>query len=308
MAIIVGGFNSDGYFINSPVFIDISFVPQGGQVLSYFTLKITNSQQNSGDIKIYPRPGSNSVRLNLSPVLKSMFKTPKHNTNYSNVVIENSAKEVFNFLFTANFKVSDIDFSEVLTVQNRTFYRGGLNNNNFYNHTAAIGRILRKTEILPFWNGYPTAEYTIDENRNIVKNPLMQEVSNKEFRLIHGCNNQYLKFLNSLGGYSYWLFEGSTESKSTSNLGYSNTFNNAVNFGNEVTRNLQLYSKVPSRFYPLIQDLVESPEVYIYNFSDMDWYPIINKNNTADKNNAKKSYEVKLNFDVVSNYNPSLLW
>src|SRR5690554_2570157 len=150
MAIIVGGFNSDGYFINSPVFIDISFVPQGNQALSYFTINITNAQtqQSSGEIKIYRSPGLNSVRLNLSPVLKSMFKVPKHNTNYSNIIIENSAREVFSLLITANFKVSDIDFSEVLTLNNKAFYRGGLNNNNFYNHTATIGRVLRKTEIL----------------------------------------------------------------------------------------------------------------------------------------------------------------
>lgn len=306
MAVTVIGFEKNGLFINNPILLDLTFEPSGGEGNLYFTIRVTNASttENSGIIKISPKNYANTARIDISPLLKSMFRNPDNNTNYTNISEESSSRAVFNFQITANYIVSGIPGSQTTTINNRSFFRGGYRA-NLENHNANIGSYLSPVDVLPYWNGYPIASYKVGENFEIIKNPDISGVVAKELRIKPACNNYYVKFLNSLGGYSYWLFQGLTESKSTTNLGYSNVFNRVNDFGNTIKRNVTLYSKVPKRFYPLMEDLADSRNVYLFNYSNMAWYPIINENNKTERNDYKKNYEVKFNFELVTNYNPS---
>lgn len=303
------GLNGNGIFINNPILVSAIFTQSGNPVpLKFLVVRITNaSTQEFTEIKTYPLFGDNKVRIDLSPILKSMFKKPVHDTSYSIVTDESNNREVFNFSFIGNYEISGIPYSQILNINNKAFFRGGYRT-NLQNHGSVIGSRLNSTPVIPYWSGYPVAEYKVITDFKIEKNPIIDNISDRERRYVKGCNPVYVKFLNSLGGYSYWLFEGLTNNSNTNNLGYSNSFNETIDFGNDLKRSLQLYSKVPVRFYPLMLDLIESQEIYVYNYAYQPWARIINNNNSLSENDAKKNYEVKLNFEVVSNYNPSLLW
>lgn len=306
MALIVIGLDGNGFLINSNIYANLSINDAGAEVL-FYNIRITDASnpQKFQEVKVYPKQG-NSLRVNLSPMLKSLFKKPNHNINYS-AVSQTNTFEIFNLRFECSFLVSGFPFSNILTINNKTFIRGGYRS-NLQNHSSVIGTVLSPVETIPYWSGYPIAEYKIISGFNIEKNPFIDSFTSKELRYFKGCNPTYVKFLNSLGGYSYWLFEGLTNNTSTSNAGYSNNFGEVTDFGNTVNRSIQLYSKVPARFYPMMLDLIESSEIYVYNFGYQTWARIINNNNSLSENDAKKSYEVKLNFEVVSNYNPEILW
>lgn len=311
MAVIVTGLSGNGYYINNNIIVSLDTDNAGAEVL-FYNIRITDASnpQKFQEVKVYPKQG-NSLSVNISPMLKSLFKKPNHNINYSGISQTNTF-EKFNLRFESSFIVSGFPFSNILTINNKTFIRGGYRS-NLQNRSSVIGRVLSPVETIPYWSGYPIAEYKIVSGFNIEKNPFADSFTSKELRYFKGCNPTYVKFLNSLGGYSYWLFEGLTNNTSTSNAGYSNNFGEVTDFGNTVNRSMQLYSKVPARFYPMILDLIESPEIYVYNNSiDSEkkdtFVRIINNNNSLSENDAKKSYEVKLNFEVVSNYNPEILW
>ncbi len=306
MAIEVIGLGANGLFINNPIITDVYFNSSGNEALSFFTIQITNASttQDSGIIKIYPKLNSNTIKIDISPILKSMFRRPKHNTNYTTISDDSNNREVFNFRFIANYTIDGVPFSQILILNNKTFFRGGYRSNS-QNHDSAVGSYLSPIDITPYWVGYPVASYQVALDYKIIKNPGIASLQNRESRVQHACNNYYVKFLNSLGGYSYWLFQGLTEAKSTTNLGSSNVFNNFHDFGNTVERNVSLYSKVPARFYPLMEDLADSREIYLYNYSLAQWYPIKNNNNKTDKNENKKIYEVRFSFELASSYNPS---
>lgn len=305
--VTVDGLSSNGYVINNPIFLNLNFISSEiNDELLFFTIKITDaSTQENIEIKIAPIPNNNTLKVDISDLVKAFFVKPKHNENYLTSSFFENNRKVFNFFFTASFFNYGSEFSVVHTLNGKVFFRAGFDNNKVVNQTLTQGTILRRTETLPYWASYPTAEYSIDSEMKIVKNPLIDSVENKERRIAFNCNNYYVKFLNSLGGYSYWLFQGMTVNKTTTNLGYSNVFNDFHDFGNKTKRTISLYSKVPARFYPLIEDLVESREIYLYNFEGVTWQPIKNENNKTERNDIKKNYEVKLNFELISGYNPS---
>lgn len=305
MALVVSGLNGNGYYINNDIYVDLSINDVNSQVL-YYTIRLTNSStaETSGDIKVYPKLDG-TLKLNITPLVKSMFKVPTHNTNYSNVITDNSNRELLNIRVYVAFEVASVQSSYTQDFNSKSFFRGGeIGNKN--NLTTSVGEVLRVVETLPYWSGYPTAEYKVTSGYNVEKNPLMDNVVDKELRITKGCNHVYLKFLNSKGGYSYWLFEGLTENKGSSNAGYSNNFGVVLDYGNSVSPSIQTYSIVPKRFYPLMLDLIESSEIYLYE--DNNWERIINDNNKLDRKEYKKNYEVKLSFERVSNYNPQVLW
>lgn len=301
----VSGLSGNNYYINNDIYVHLSISELNAIPVNY-EVKITNAEtQQNETVKIYPK-ADGSVMFNLSPALKSLFKKPEHNTSYQlEELTDNACRNVFNFLFISRYTISDVPFEDITTLTGKVFLRGGFIGNNS-NIILSLGTVLNSSEIMPYWSGYPVAEYKLLSS-GISKNTFLDSIENKELRYFKGCNPTYLKFLNSKGGYSYWLFEGLTDNKGTSNLGYSNNFGKVTDFGNTVNPSIQLYSKVPARFYPLMLDLIESPEIYIYKSSN-EWERIINNNNSLSRNEAKKSYEVKLNFERISNYKPSLLW
>lgn len=125
----------------------------------------------------------------------------------------------------------------------------------------------------------------------------------------------YFKFKNSLGGYSYWLFENWNNEESNQNLGVLKGWDGLKDLGNEIDPAISVTSKIPKRFFPLIQDLIISEEIYIYTPGDgyskqgvSIWEKITSNNNKLSQNLFNENEKVKLKFDRHYRYNPSVLW
>lgn len=314
--IVVTGLTGNNFLINNDIVINLSENDPDMIFVRTFSMTVTNlSSGESHNFEYTPKP-DNTIRLSISDVIKAMFKNPSTSINYTLESLTFHNREVFDFTFTSVYDVAgNLSKTNSISIGDKIFLRGGKNTNNT-NVTIPNNTRLRPTDILPYWEGFPTAEYTLT-SLGIVKNPIMSSVINKERRNIKGCNPFYIKFLNTSGGFSYWLFEGQKEVKSNANIGYINNVNNKLDLGNDVSTEFDVFSRVPARFYPLIFDLIESPDIYLY-YKDPTlntaqkattfWQKIISKNNKVTRDDFTKVYDVRLKFEKFSNYKPSVVW
>lgn len=305
MAFIVSEIGKATY-INNPILVDFNLTTPNSTVLRY-EMRITNAATQYIQYFKFSPDLDGQLTVDISAAVKTMFKAPKHNTGVG--ANENSGREVFNFLFTVVFRVPGFlqDQYSFSSVVNQVFFRGGKRGQHF-NIPVIFNSILRSSDKIPVWSGYPALEYTAGNSFNIFQSIPSPAVT--EQMKVKGCNPVYLKYMNSLGGYSFWLFEGENETTSTDNGGYSNSLTNVIDFGNSSEQEIELYSKVPARYHGLMLDLIDSPEIYIYNptLVGEQYFRVVNSNNDMERGNFKKVYEVKFKFKRVTNYNAQILW
>ena len=115
----------------------------------------------------------------------------------------------------------------------------------------------------PYWVGYPIARYFIESRGNkcfIIKRPRdIDALSGYNRMPIKSCKGVYLKWLNSSGGFSYWLFEGYTPKQTSKSLGqYQNSFK-IGDLGNALDFEIDVYSKVKKEYLKMMTDLINSP-------------------------------------------------
>lgn len=298
MAILVNGLTGDFFYANNPIFVSI----QESMFYSYFTVKIGSYNP----IRITPiasGAGIKSVRIDISSYIKSLIPNLNHDNTVLNVPIDILSWR--SLAIGGGYTVSSFSTS-------KNFVLGGVRGNGS-NVQATPSTFLRPVSKTPYWVGYPVDESFITNSASgyyIQKTPLNPSGrSDVERRKIKGCNPTYVKFLNSLGGYSYWMFEGITDQQKNTNSGIINN-NVTIDLGNQFDRELELYSKVPIDYMALIQDLIFSPEIYIYRLggSGVIWDRYYSGNNTLDVNPAKSAQGVKIKLKPFNNYNPQRIW
>lgn len=119
------------------------------------------------------------------------------------------------------------------------------------------------------------------------------------------CTGVYLKWLNALGGYSYWLFENTYAiDRSTKQLGeidrdFENpdtAFARSIQTGREVQDTLKIVAELltpPQR--DIVQNLLESPKVYLFTgapysrSSPQSWTEVTVKTTSARIKNPRES-------------------
>lgn len=135
------------------------------------------------------------------------------------------------------------------------------------------------------------------------------------FDRVKGCNDgNYIKWRNTLGGYSYWLFHKGNQDRSIKDLGdLNNDFNNildtvsqSLNLGKESEDTLTVAEYSMNEFESsLLVDILESPAVFLFtgqryaknNFND--WVQIKLKAGNKRVSNAKKeSLNLELSFEL----------
>lgn len=147
---------------------------------------------------------------------------------------------------------------------------------------------------------------------------LYTHFSNSKYRVIvetrEVCEGIYLKFLTPQGAWGYWHFQ-------THKYGFKNKQGKAIvqDFDNSMNPNIvtdvngeiskKLYSVIDTHYLHLIQGLLSSPAVYIYNGSlgdkadTRDWIRIYAKGNISAKSKINKH---KVTIDVAPIYTQSL--
>lgn len=284
--IISHNLNSNGYFINNEIWIEISTdLP-----VVYFRLVLMNLSNAKISTQFISYANSdNKVFVNIQSIVKSLFEVPNGATNNaSKIQISITTNEGVNLTFT------------------KDFIRGGKRTNDT-NQTISPNQTLRLSANLPVWSGFPISDYFLSSSY-LIQEQLLADVSNIDYRRIKGCNNIYIKFLNQKGGYSYWLFESYSEKEQNTNQGYlvNSKTNNLLDLGNQSKSDLQIYSKIPKEYRDYAKDIIVSPDIYAYQ--NAGWKKIFSKNNSVEFDNIKKVYVTNLNIDLNYRFNPSLLW
>lgn len=275
------GLESNGYYINNEIWIRLT--SYSGNL--YFTLRIDNGQGGIMVQRIYADV-SGSARVNISPIIKALFN-------------ENSTVQQF----TITRIISGNNNSLSIT---KKFIRGGIRTTET-NASATASTWLTPSEKFPVFSGFPIQFYylTNDYNRQEF---LQQDVPESllDLRNTRGCNGMYIRFLNQLGGYSYWFFESHSFIESSSNLGGFISDNQVNDLGNEEETTIKCFSKFPKEYKGLAKDLIVSQDISYYHSGN--FIRIRNSKNSIETDNNKRAYGVTLKFDIDYRFNPSLLW
>ena len=305
----VTGINSDLYYSNNPIFITFSEINANANYIEIFPSTIGISASTIRPQRLYVF-GQTSITIDISQTVKLFFQDIAHNTNYTILTP---------FTVLNNWRKVTFIIKEVLnngTVNNvpsisKTFVRGGNHTYNS-NQKTSVNLLLSPCSTIPVWGGYPIDYYYFNSSKLMEKSNVIP-VTYKEQRKIKGCDPLYIKFLNSKGGYSYWLFETWEYEVSSKNIGVVKSTERIKDLGNESESLISVISKVPKRYMPLMFDLADSQEIYIYKGkalyeSNDTWYQVTSKNNKVSQNKFNTNEKVKLKFDVVNRYNASSIW
>lgn len=312
--IVISGLQGDGYLIDNPIWVELTNTTTN---IRYVIVRIQNlyNGKSLSDCRLYPF--SNVCKFNISPIAKSLFSEPKHNINY------NSTSQL-EIPTNANKLLIELEFNyENGTTETRniekTFIRGGEYSNDYdllTNKMIQSGSLLQNALRVPRWNGYPVASYHLTNDKKIVKRNLNYKgIEQHNFELMRAktCDGAYIKFLNSKGGYSYWLFEDWKNTSENDYFGYTAGMRDITDLGSEAEFEFEAFTKVPSRYLGLMTDLIYSKEIYLYLNNGAQgkgaWKRIVIKSgNKIEQKRKAVAYGITIKFGQVKNYNPALLW
>lgn len=297
-SIEVSGLTGNGYLINNDIIVGLT-----GGTGTYYTISLynNNNQKSTSTIRVYKSPEGTGT-INLSPLVKSIFDYPLEANNY--VTANQTQKTLNNIRVTIGSQGSFTNYTVT-----KSFVRGG-NRTNDTNQTIDSNTWLTPSVKIPIWQGYSlSADYIVTTGltRAIYKR-LQNEIPVDliDYRRSRGCNEMLVKFLNQMGGYSYWLFDSNKETETNTNQGSFIRDNKVSDLGNESDSNLQAYSKVPKEYIELIKDIIVSPEIYCY--MDGKYVRVLSKSNSITIDDNKRAYAVNIKFDFDYRFNPSILW
>lgn len=301
----ITGLEGNGYLINNPIMISVS----GTEQISRMEVLMLNLQNGKSTRlpNLFPEPSNQKVEFRLDKAVKGLFTEPVHNTDYTMFSVQTLTNNTnaISLTFTITYLSGLKDIKHLI----RTFIRGG-KYNDLNNQNIPSNSILNVTETLPRFSGYPFAFYVLNNNFKVQKynlqTPLAPDVPVEIIRE-KSCNGKYLKFLNSLGGYSYWLFDNYEDEDTSSNLGIVNNGFNKKDLGSSYQNSFKVFGKIPERFYPMMRDLILSPEIYEWQKVTQTWKRIYSDGNKWVHNGVKIAYKVEYKFSDFNNYNPSLL-
>lgn len=305
---IVTGLNSNRFLIGNPIPITLSL--EGGalfNVASYIEMTITKTATHVGDvtytlpvIRLHPSPSG--LTIDLSPYIKGLMPKPYiPTTSYTNPV--------------PNYQRFNITFNETQTgtsnvFLSKTFIRGFKRYKSNSAITLNIGEELNPVDKIPQWGSYPIARFWIDTESQIQSTSVVDAQYVRQMKVPTACNPFYVRFLNSKGGYSFWMFNSWEWNGKSKDLGVIektiNIDNNSLGFIEENMVNAD--TRVKREFYPLMRDLLVSPVIQVHNQFEMDWLKIEIKPETFKENNYEDMTEVTLTFDLMLNINPGVIW
>lgn len=185
---------------------------------------------------------------------------------------------------------------QVFQGRNYVFIGGGFVGKN--TNIQAPNNTLLHSLPIPVWNNYQSKIYKIVNNEVID----YQFANEEAQRLpIIGCDSVFVRYKNSIGGVSQWLFERAEITESAKSKGDLNQ----TPRGYDITYNLVLTSRVPKDFQYVVSDLVYSDIIRVHmddNFRRLFPYSMQNQGITFQRDNwinAKvKTTSMGLDYDV----------
>lgn len=291
------GLNDNYYLAGNDIWIQVSNFPKKPIRLE---LKATNLN-NSTTMPVFRlyADAENIFRFNVSQVIRPLQPYPNH--------INVNTLQNYRLEFTAIFEDNT---SEAMTLE-KYFIRGGRDKYNIDEwHLEAYSPLLISKWV--DWQGIILPGYAkrIQATEIVSYFPLAADTY--KMYVPSSCNARIIKFLNSLGGYQFWVFETSeikpkVKSKSTISQIPMRLRDDVIrNVGTETTKELTLKTKTPAELQPIILDLISSPDVLMYDPQGTDdksmWHRLqLASSNDAILNTNDMSYLNEVEY-ILPNY------
>lgn len=306
---IVSGLNNNRFLTGNGIPVQIT--PDGGQTFAtgtLVTMTISRLATHPGQeiytlppSKIYPGP--NGVTLELSEIIRGLMPYPYVPT----AAYQDPVPNYQNFTFT--FEEDQTNTSEVFS--NKTFVRGYRRTWTPTAQTLGATELLSPVGTIPFWDGFPIAVFQMDAN-TISPILVLPEGLGKRMRPPTACEPLYVRFMNSLGGYSFWMFNSWEWGLSSSPSGTIPATGETKSLGFDQENTITAHGRIKSEHYPLIRDLIASPVIQIYSTGEVPfsqpWTKVEAKQNSFNTSNYGDMQEVSFQFELDQKIHAQTTW
>jgi hypothetical protein len=301
---VVSGLNQNRYLVNNPIWVDITNA--GAKVQMQLSgLAIPNDPYPT--FTFYTHNGS--VSIDIAEIIKSLFTVPTHPPGLVNGQV-----------------VPGLTFSQTITFSSggdsasfsKTFLRGGKLTMGT-NQTVPANSLLSESPKIPVWDGYNSAKYTLNQFNQVVFNNILTN-SEIDRRKVVTCNPVFTRFLNTKGGYSFWLFEEWEITETTKDQERIDRRGNPIDMGQSATWKLNVRSRVPQEYTATMSALLKSLDIYVWGMEGLlnsistgfstpsyTWMKVYNAGGSMKWNSFEQVNEVSMDFDILFKYKGELL-
>ena len=305
---IVTGLESDLYYINNPILINIKELdPELNYVdLVLFNINDVLNRISSNTLRIYSNLNNEIIDFDLSEAIKANFPRPEHPLG----TLGNGSEINTNYVrFRMTFQeLRVIGTAGDIVGINKTFLRGGEDTQGL-NVTTNVGAVLKEGSKILIWGGLPVSKYYIDENKKISITNFIPEIEIQQIKTV-GCDPFYVRFLNSKGGYSFWLFPVWEKEKKTKSAGFIERQRplNSFSLGFESTHTVKAESKIRREHFEIAESLITSQEIHVYDRYGNTWAKIEIKDGGFSRNTYEDITDFNVSFNANLSNDERLIW
>jgi len=318
----IQGLNRDRYLINNPIWVEITDVPQDAVYVELSIFKETpeaeleESQGPQLSLRLHPINGF--ICFDIGEGVKTYMDLPNWRSETGSGARIETNYQRLRFSFKAvSFDMTTLE-EELIS---RMFIRGGRDSLSD-NVVLGSNAVLKESTLLPRWGTFPVRKFSLDDQGAIISTSTIPTDESVTLR-IPGCNPVYFKFLNTLGGYSYWLFEVWDFEKSAKREQIVKEKRDYYSLGTRSEYQLSVEGRVERDYFRTMRALADSPEIYVLNvdgklFRDIiaesfatresGWYRVFGDRNKFESTSQETLQDVKMKFDVKSKRTSTLLW
>jgi len=298
----IAGLENNYYLAGNDIWLQVSDFPK---VPIRLDLKVTNltTTVTLPILRLYPDT-SNVFRFNVSQTIRPLQPypdAPSHNTIGQ-----------YQLEFTVMFQDNT---TELITVS-KYFIRGGRDKNNIDEWYLSDGFPLVISKWVD-WRGILLPGYANKIQGNAIIDYIPVASDTFKMNLLESCNAKIIRFLNSLGGYQFWVFEVSeikpkVKGKNIiSQIPMQLRADVSRNTGTDTVREITLKTKTPAELQPIILDLISSPEIQMYDPAGVDeassWHRLqLSNSNDAILNTIDMSYTNEIDYILPTYINRDL--
>jgi hypothetical protein len=301
----VEGISGKMYYIGNPVLVRVLDTER--EILNIeMVFENLDTGHSTSVFRLFPN-ADNVVTVDVSPVVKSLMGRP--------VIEMGIPNSVAKIRVGIHYTYSDLDTDEYWF--EKTFLRAWKHTNET-NITPTLNSVILPTNKIPTWGDVMLlqAYYLTADGISLIEMP-----ENKTKMLpVKKCDYIVVRFLNSLGGISYWRFDSNEINHKNNEQGkISNSFD-SFDLGSETDIVLILRTKIEKEFITLMRDLIYSPLIHyskngIINYytqsgrpnEDAQWIQIKSIGNKIDENFDSVA-KLELKFEDFSKQKPTVLW
>lgn len=300
----IDGLENNYYLSGNDIWVRVTSADERTPLRLDLFVANDNTLSSLPPFRMYPSP-SLEIKFNLSLPVRALQLNPDQISPIKNI---NKILLTFNLTYTDNT-------TETVEME-LYFLRGGVNKrgaDNWYLSSSApliVGKWIE-------WSGVVLpGQASRIQGGDIVPFIPTGDMLYRYF-LPGNCNYKIVKFLNSLGGYQFFLFEYNERELKTKGMGTlpiiadALRFDNSRSIGIEEEETINFKCKTPAEVQEVFLDLSKSIDVYLYHPDGVDefgkWERLeIAGSNKAVLNSMDMTYLNEISFKIPNYVNREL--